>query len=103
MPENLEVDPSQFFRDGGTFIQVGDVSEAAASGLENGVDLQGKWFGTDEFGNKIEESIIPGIKALSYAIRTTQTSMTNTGVSLTESGQGYVKVDEHNADAISNP
>jgi hypothetical protein len=103
MAENLEVDPAQFFHDGGSFIQVGDVAESIASGLENGVGLQGKWYGTDKFGNKIEESLIPGIKALGDAIRTTQTSMTNTGVSLTESGQGYVKVDQHNAESVPNP
>jgi hypothetical protein len=100
--DNLEINPDEFARDGGDFTQVGDEAESIGSGLVNGVRLQGAFYGGDKFGKAFAASFNPGVELLGDAIRTTKTSMGNTGVSLTASGKAYVQTNQHNEESIPN-
>jgi hypothetical protein len=82
------------------FENLAEEADSASSGLDNGVRLQGDFWGNDAFGNKAGPIITSTISNLVKGIDSLHESFENVKTGAVEMADDYQKTDEANSDTI---
>jgi hypothetical protein len=82
------------------FESLAEDADSASSGLDNGVRMQGDFWGNDTFGHKVGPVITSTISNLVNGIASLHQSFENVKVGAVQMAGDYQKTNEANADSI---